>query len=144
MRLLQYLQEDYIGRVKNHYDIEVFVNPTSKEIIQAQSKSGLFPGVRFIADKSTKKIFVAESTFYHADFFKYLSWHELIKAKGSWQTNRSTGAWLMGAGIVVNGKIKIEQTSYDFALPKNILKDYDWTSKYFTNFELLFSKDEEE
>jgi hypothetical protein len=141
MKFIDYLNEEYLTR---HGDFEIFINPTSKELKEVQGNDQLFVGVRFIADKSTNKIFVSGLTFYHTDFLEYLVHKKYIKepkhTKWEWDAHINDMKYFMGAGVVNHGKITIDSLSYDFDQDKtDILTNYKWTEKYFNNFKQFVS-----
>ena len=72
MKLKEFLEE-YLKTVKSPYHwgkkyIEVFVNPTTKEIREFKTE-----GVRFIIDFKEKKIYVFEASTIHEVVFKELN-----------------------------------------------------------------------
>lgn len=135
MRLLQYLQEEYLGLAKlKKYpyadfpggDTEIFKNPSTKEMKEVSGTSGAFKGmVGFIADMKAKNLYIFQAGTFHIDVFNYLCTQNEINSP------REFCIW----GVAEVKNKLLFHDSDTIAENKDMIKsniDDKWTEKYFT------------
>ena len=143
-RLYNYLKEKYLGSFKvglvskwqqskmtSDY-IEVFVNPSKKEMLDASSQGEKLPmdrpgrNVRFMADLKKKKIYVWSPNITH---------HTVIKNMKNIGYSDSTGTWLLGTATQLGGKFTMTASDSGIGVDTNSTK-WAWIDKYInvTNF----------
>lgn len=131
MRLQKYLQEEYLTRMKKYNEsVEIFVNPSFKEMREASTTSY---GICFIADSKTKKVYVwdSENTIYHQEVCRELNLGSLKIGALSMRllagyADQNGNKFEMGS---VDGDGYVDDAIVDNGLDK-ILNNFKWVDKY--------------
>jgi hypothetical protein len=131
-RLKQYMNEEYLRRIKNEYkdSFEVFVNPSVKEIRQVDDKDG----VRFTADNKTKNVYVWDAyASIHNDVWSH---NEINKGRNFNSTSCITvlhgecefkgGKYVMNFSDEIHYQKGIGKEFYI----RDIIKDFKWVNRY--------------
>ncbi len=117
MNLRELLEEFKDGfKIKDYY-VEVFVNPSSKEMNDA-SKKGC---VRFIADPKSKKVYVFSPLALHNDVSKKLKF-------GKWQVASKENMW--GVAWKVGRKWILSSSDSFKSLGDKRATTWEWMKKY--------------
>lgn len=117
MRLKQYLREKFAEGF-NHWSgyVEIFVNPSRKEMNEALKQGSTGKTVRFIADGKTKKLYVWSIDVLHA-----LAWKELGFTTG--------GGYAMGNNLAGIAERHVPGPRWIMTEATSLVnkKKYDWS-----------------
>ena len=121
MRLRQYLEEEWVTKVKGRWGgsiTDIFISPTKSDMAELGKEA------RFIADNRKKRLYVWNAhTAYHQDVAE--------KIFGSFD-DTSDEKKLYGTAEQKGAKWKITSSdSYDGRpTPEEMMKEYKWMNKY--------------
>lgn len=137
MRLQQYINEEYLMRMKVGYgagSTEIFVNPSARDLKELSNR------VRFLVSAKTKRVYVwnAMDTLHYDVFVK-------LKREGE-EYGYSYIDPVFIPGIARNKGNKIEMIladTYDDFMPRNYEYDWKFADKYIKGFTLSMKKHKE-
>ena len=139
MRLLNYLQEKYVGVSKETHgarkSISIFVDPTKMDLKMAVEESR-DKKIRFMADDVNKKVFAWSSDIMHHDV-----WDSLLHAKFGKGRSKAICldvevsifqgvAKVSGGNAVMTGSDVIESYRTIPAVIEKLKIDWSWADKY--------------
>jgi hypothetical protein len=127
MKIKQFLREAFFTAAKAKGTVmEVFKNPTPREMKDASMVVGGKRDIRFLADSKGKKIYV-----WRPDFLHYSAWNFIRKEKKGKDTRLVNDSTLFtGIARFIDGGWHI----IDVGVMENP-KKFRWTMKWFANFE---------
>ena len=130
MRFINYLQEEYLNRMN---DIEVFVNPTAKELQQISANAN---SIRFFVRFSEKKLIAWDAEILHHDMItKNQKVQKILGSKNTNEWRRALPDLFSGYGDYSGGKI-INMESDGVFVYSDHYEDYKkmdskWTTRWF-------------
>lgn len=124
MRLLQYLQEEYLDIIKiaqTNIWSSIYINPSSSDIMKLRKETNNNT-LRFITNSTTKNMYIFSDDVLHNYVIEKLKM-------------RNTERIVVGVGHLTQGKIRIGELYLSgYGTPGEIADwDFTWCKRYFTN-----------
>jgi hypothetical protein len=124
MRLLQYLQEDYLDIIKipqTKVWSSIYINPSYSDIIKLRKETNNNT-LRFITNSTTKNMYIFNDDILHIYVIEKLKM-------------RNTEKISMGVGHINGNKIEIDDLYISgYGTPEEIIDwDFTWCNRYFSN-----------
>jgi hypothetical protein len=116
-------------RISNK-DVEVFINPTRKEMLELTQLSP-YKAFRFFADNMPEKFYAWDAEIYHSNMYEHLKL-ELSASKHSEDL-------FYGTAKLKHGRFTIVE-DWGYRIPKYRVVNWAWTNKYVNINEFLNKK----
>lgn len=143
MNLGLVLEEFVTGFINRHNSeyVEVFANPSKKQIDSVAEEYDGKKYIRYMADGKEKKLYIFPPSVLHLDVVKE------IGSEGYFR-HPSRYFYLMGIGVKENGKWVSKHSnsfsatdSYDKEFVEEVLDaEWDWTKRYHLNVDPLLNR----
>jgi len=132
MRKIRRFHEKFVGAKVPYYDAaayyEIFINPSSKEMLEAADK---FNMLRFIMDSSTKSFYAFSEELVHLEAAE-----EIYGSSRELESLEKAHKLILGSAELKVGKLNFVDSDWEHPTKKQKLMDWTWAERWI-NLETL-------